>query len=114
MGWTSAVTLIQAVSVHIAYSVAKVPSCGDCDTRKDSLVPAEDRRAILYLDNFGKIRYLKKEIATGHGLGWGFARTFPSAGEIISGLVLMDGVTEFCVRRRTGKVAYAAACRRPL
>ena len=42
MGWTSAVTLIQAAVRQISYG----------DVRKDRALPEADDRTILYLDNF--------------------------------------------------------------
>ncbi|CAE7227472.1 unnamed protein product [Symbiodinium sp. CCMP2592] len=63
MGWTSAVTLIQAAAAirHISYEIARVPSFGDVS--KDRPLPSEGPLTVLYLDNFDELRYLKKEIA---------------------------------------------------
>ena len=49
MGWTSAVTLIQAAIRHISYEIARVPWLGD--------LPSTDTHTVLYLDNFDELRY---------------------------------------------------------
>ncbi|CAE6967009.1 unnamed protein product [Symbiodinium sp. CCMP2592] len=61
MGWTSAVTLIQAAIRHISYEIARIPPYGD--VRKDQPLPAGDTHTVLYLDNFDEVRYLKEETA---------------------------------------------------
>ncbi|CAE7300353.1 unnamed protein product [Symbiodinium sp. CCMP2592] len=61
MGWTSAVTLIQAAIRHIAYSIAKIPPHGD--VTMDDELPSSGAYTILYLDNYDEIRHLKKELA---------------------------------------------------
>ncbi|CAE7668538.1 unnamed protein product [Symbiodinium sp. CCMP2592] len=61
MGWTSAVTLVQAAIRHIAYKIAKIPPHGD--VTMDQALPLSSSMTVLYLDNFDEIRHLKKEIA---------------------------------------------------
>ena len=61
MGWTSAVTLIQAAIRHIAYTIAKIPPHGD--VTMDQELPSGGAMTILYLDNYDEIRHLKKELA---------------------------------------------------
>ena len=61
MGWTSAVTLIQAAIRHIAYSIAKIPPHGD--VTMDQELPSGGAMTVLYLDNYDEIRHLKKELA---------------------------------------------------
>ncbi|CAE7232215.1 unnamed protein product [Symbiodinium sp. CCMP2592] len=61
MGWTSAVTLVQAAIRHIAYTIAKIPPHGN--VTMNAALPESETKTVLYLDNFDEIRHLKKEIA---------------------------------------------------
>ncbi|CAE7806385.1 unnamed protein product [Symbiodinium sp. CCMP2592] len=92
MGWTSAVTLIQAAIRFISYDIGKVPSLGD-------------------------VRHLKKEIAEGEERSWGKRHAYEKSRELLDlglGLLSMEMVDEFCLRHWTGKAAFAAAFKRPL
>ena len=138
MGWTSAVTLIQAAIRHIAYSIAKIPRQGDIN--KDDPLPDVDDLTVLYLDNFDELPRLRKEIAesqqgslSGKQLA-GALRGTLQGGEILGrqrilrhaydksrefvdisfGLLSSDHVTNFSIRHWAGKAAFAATFRRPL
>ena len=61
MGWSSAVTLIQAAIRRITYEIAKVPRSGDVG--KHAPMPDHAELTVLYLENFDEIRSLKKLLA---------------------------------------------------
>ncbi|CAE7375548.1 unnamed protein product [Symbiodinium sp. CCMP2592] len=98
MGWTSAVTLIQAAIRFIAYDIGK-----------DRPIPESDARTVLYLDNFDELRRKPAQHRTRHA--------YEKARELLDlglGLLSMEMADEFCLRHWTGKAAFAAAFKRPM
>ncbi|CAE7177202.1 unnamed protein product [Symbiodinium necroappetens] len=132
MGWTSAVTLIQAAIRHIAYTIAKIPPHGD--VTMDQELPSGGAMTILYLvDNNDEIRHLGLPRNEAKQLCGALSGTL-QGGEILGdskilrhaydksvellglglGLLINGTMPEHCLRHWTGKAAFAAAFRRPM